>query len=251
MFTALTAHQLILLGAAACVGGAIFGIAGFAFGVIASLFLHHGFAATDVIFIVVAGALVLNLGMLPRFWSEIDLRKSLPFLLGATIGLPIGLALLSWLEPRLIRSFIGVLLIGYCAFALRQHSREPIRFSTDGGRAADLSIGMAGGVVGGVSGLGPLLPGIWYGLRGMSKTEQRGLMQPFGLYVQGLMVAWFLATGTVSSSAVQSVAVATPVMLVAAWLGLRVFDGLSTVRFQRIVIAAAMVGSVFLLARQL
>lgn len=250
MLTALTAHQLLLLGAAACVGGAIFGIAGFAFGVIASLFLHHGFVATDVIFIVVAGALVLNLGLLPRFWSEIDFRKSLPFLAGATVGLPIGLTLLSWLEPRLIRSFIGLLLIGYCLFALRQHSREPLRFSAGGGRAADLSIGMAGGVVGGVSGLGPLLPGIWYGLRGMSKTEQRGLMQPFGLYVQGVMVAWFLATGTVSSSAVQSVAVATPVMLVAAWLGLRVFDGLSTVRFQRIVIAAALVGSAFLLARQ-
>jgi hypothetical protein len=44
---------------------------------------------------------------------------------------------------------------------------------------------------------------------------------------------------------------ATPVMLLAAWLGLRVFDGLSTLRFQRIVIAAALVGSVFLLARQL
>lgn len=249
--TTLTVHQLLLLGAAACVGGAIFGMAGFAFGVIASLFLHHGFVTTDVIFIVVAGALVLNLGLLPRFWSEIDVRKSLPFLAGATLGLPVGLTLLSWLEPRLIRGFIGVLVIGYCAFALRQQSREPLRFSAGGGRAADVSIGMAGGVVGGISGLGPLLPGIWYGLRGLSKTEQRALAQPFGLYVQGVMVAWFLATGTVSSSAVQSVALAAPLMLGAAWLGLRVFDGLSTARFQRIVIAAALVGAVFLLVNQL
>ena len=238
MLLQLSAHQMLLLGAAACMGGAIFGIAGFAFGVIASLFLHHGVATADVIFIVVTGALVLNLGLLPRFWSEIDLRRSLPFLAGATLGLPIGLALLGWLEPRVIRAFVGVLVIGYCAFALRQQSRDPLRFS-------------AGGVVGGVSGLGPLLPGIWYGLRGLSKVEQRALAQPFGLYVQGLMVAWFLATGTVSDRAVQSVAMAAPLMLAAAWLGLRVFDGLSTARFQRLVILVAIVGAAFLLLRQL
>lgn len=251
MLIHLTAQQALLLCAAACVGGAIFGVAGFAFGVIASLFLHHGFAATDVVFIVVAGALVLNLGLLPRFWGEIDLRKSLPFLAGATLGLPIGLALLGWLEPRSIRAFVAVLLVGYCAFALRQHSRDPLRFSAGGGRVADVSIGLAGGVVGGVSGLGPLLPGIWYGLRGMSKLEQRALTQPFGLYVQGVMVAWLAASGAVSRDALGSVALATPLMLAAAWLGLRVFDGLSTARFQRIVIAVALVGALFLLLRQL
>ncbi|MDB5999465.1 MAG: permease [Rhizobacter sp.] len=251
LLAAMTSHQLVLLGAAACVGGAIFGIVGFAFGVIASLFLHHGYPAADVIFIVVAGALVLNLGLLPKFWGDIDFRKSVPYLAGATVGLPIGLALLYLLDPRLIRLFVSVLLVSYCLFALRQQSREPLRLSHRHGRTADVAIGVAGGVVGGISGLGPLLPGIWYGLRGMSKTEQRALTQPFGLYVQGLMVAWFLATGTVSTAALQSVAIATPVMLVAAWLGLLVFDGLSTVFFQRSVIATALLGSVFLLLRQL
>lgn len=251
MLGAISVHQLMLLGAAAGIGGAIFGIAGFAFGVIASLFLHHGFAATDVIFIVVAGALVLNLGLLPRFWSEIDLRKSVPYLAGATVGLPIGLTLLHWIDPRLIRIFVGMLVIGYCLFALRQQSREPLRYSAGRGHAADTAIGMAGGVVGGISGLGPMLPGIWYGLRGMSKVEQRALTQPFGIYVQGLMVIWLLATDAVSATALQSVAIAAPLMLVTAWLGLRLFDGLSTRRFQRIVIATALVGAVFLLIRQL
>lgn len=242
--------QLVLLGAAACVGGAIFGIAGFAFGVIASLFLHHGYAATDVIFIVAAGALVLNLGLLPRFWSDIDLKRSMPYLIGATLGLPIGLTLLASLDPRVIRMVVAVLLVGYCLFALRQQSRDPLRYSARRGQAADTAIGVAGGVVGGISGLGPMLPGIWYGLRGMSKTEQRALTQPFGIYVQGLMVLWLLWSGTVSTTALQSVAVATPPMLIAAWFGVRVFDGLSTRGFQRAVILAALCGATFLLIRQ-
>ena len=43
----LTVGQLALLCAGAAVGGAIFGVMGFAYGVIMSLFIHHAFAATD------------------------------------------------------------------------------------------------------------------------------------------------------------------------------------------------------------
>lgn len=251
MLGALTLQQLALLGAGAFIGGAIFGVAGFAFGIIASLFLHHGFAAADVIFIIVSGALVLNLGLLPRFWRDIDVRAATPYLIGATFGLPAGVALLQTLDARVTRTIIALLVLGYCAFALRQQSREPLRFSARTGRAADTAIGMAGGVVGGVSGLGPMLPGIWFGLRGLSKTETRALTQPVGLWMQGLMVAWFLVSGTVSTAAVHGVLFAAPVMLAAAWLGLSVFDRLSSARFHRIIVVLAMIGATFLLVRQL
>lgn len=250
MLGALTGSQLLLLAAGAAVGGTIFGIAGFAFGVIASLFLHHAFAAPDVIFIVVAGALVLNLGLLPRFRRDIDLRRAAPYLVGATAGLPLGLWLLLQLDPSTVRALIALLLIGYCLYALRQQSREPLRLPGRGGLAADTTIGFVGGMVGGVSGLGPMVPGIWFGLRGMSKQQQRALTQPFGLWVQGLMVAWFLATGTVSEPALHGVAFAAPLMLLAAWGGLRVFDALATATFQRVVIACALVGAGFLLVSQ-
>ena len=72
----LTAFQLALLCAGAAVGGAIFGVIGFAYGIVISVFIHHGFAARDVVFIVVAGALMLNLGMLPRFAREIRWRAA-------------------------------------------------------------------------------------------------------------------------------------------------------------------------------
>jgi len=70
----LTAMQLALVCAGAAVGGAIFGVIGFAYGVLISLFIHHAFAAPDVVFIVVGGAFILNLFYLPRFWREIRWR---------------------------------------------------------------------------------------------------------------------------------------------------------------------------------
>lgn len=247
----LTALQLALLCAGAALGGAIFGVIGFAYGVVISVFIHHAFAAPDVVFIVVGGALVLNLGLLPRFWREIRWREALPYLAGATLGLPIGLWLLTQLDPRTIRAFVAALIIGYGLFALRQHSRAPFRFRGAHGHAVDGMIGFTGGVIGGVSGLGPLVPGVWFGLRGLTKVQQRSLAQPFGLYVQGFMVAWLLVSGTVSRNAVEGLAIATPVMLAAAYLGLRGFDRLSTALFQRSVVILAIVGAAVLLARQL
>lgn len=251
MIGALTFTQLALLCGGALIGGIIFGVAGFAFGVIASLFLHHAFAAADVVFIVVSGALLLNLGLLPRFWRDIDLGQAWPYLAGASCGLPVGLWLLHQLAPGTIRANIGVLLIIYCLYALRQHARQPLRLAGRGGLAADLAVGTVGGIIGGVSGLAPLVPGIWFGLRGLDKQQQRALTQPFGIWIQGLMVTWFVATDTVSAQALQGVLFAAPMMIGAAWAGLRIFDSLSTALFQRIVIALALAGAGFLLMQQL
>lgn len=247
----LTALQLALLCAGAAVGGAIFGVIGFAYGVLISLFIHHAFAAADVVFIVVGGAFVLNLFYLPRFWREIRWRGALPYMVGATLGLPISLLLLTQLDARAVRSFVATVIILYGLFALRQQSRAPFRFTGAHGKSVDGSVGFAGGLIGGISGLGPLVPGVWFGLRGMDKVAQRSLAQPFGLYIQGFMVAWLLLSGAVSRSAIEGLAIATPIMLGAAYLGLKVFDRLSTSLFQRSVVVLAILGAVVLLVRQL
>lgn len=247
----LTAWQLALLLSGAAIGGAIFGVIGFAYGIVISIFIHHGFEARDVVFIVVAGALVLNLGMLPKFAREIRWGAAAPYLVGAAFGLPLGLWLLSALDARTIRAFVGLLVVAYGLFALRQQSREPFRISGAYGRTVDGAIGFAGGVIGGVSGLGPLVPGVWFGLRGLSKVEQRALTTPYGLCVQGAMAIWLLAGGVVSRAAIEGLALATPVLLLTAWLGLRVFDRLSTGAFQRGVVILAIVGALALMMRQL
>lgn len=247
----LTAMQLALVCAGAAAGGAIFGVIGFAYGVLISLFIHHAFAAPDVVFIVVGGAFVLNLFFLPRFWREIRWRGALPYMVGATLGLPISLWLLTQLDARAIRAFVALVIIAYGLFALRQQSRAPLRFTGAHGKAVDAGVGFAGGLIGGISGLGPLVPGVWFGLRGMDKVRQRSLAQPFGLYVQGVMVAWLLASSTVSRNAIEGLAIATPIILGTAYLGLKVFDRLSTAVFQRSVVVLAIGGALVLLARQL
>ena len=246
----LTPDQLTMVCAGAAVGGAIFGVMGFAYGIVISLFIHHAFTVPDVVFIIVGGSFIMNLALLPRFWREIRWQRAAPYLVGAAFGLPLGLWFLAILDPQTIRIFVGVLIIAYGLYALRQQSREPFRFTAATGRAVDGVVGFAGGTIGGVSGLGPIVPGVWFGLRGMNKIEQRALSQPFGLFFFGAMAIALLATGRVGPQALEGLAVATPLMLATAFLGLRGFERLRTASFQRAVVALAILGGVFLLARQ-
>jgi uncharacterized membrane protein YfcA len=247
----MTTAQLTLLIVAAFAGGMAFGVSGFAYGVIASLFLHHGFEPTEVVFLLVAGGLLLNFLFLHRFWADINFRGSLPFIAGATLGLPLGVASLRLLQPDWVRGITSCLILAYCSFALLRHKAPPLKLDKSSARIADVGIGIAGGIVGGVAGLGPLLPSVWYGLRGFDKRQARGLTQPFGLYVQGAMVAWFLVAGNGAHAAVHALGVALLPMIAGAWLGTRVFDRMSTISFQRIIIWMALVGSIALLGRQL
>ena len=54
-----------------------------------------------------------------------------------------------------------------------------------------------------------------------------------------------------SRQAIEGLAVATPILLLASFLGLRAFDRISTRAFQRAVVMLAIVGAVTLIAKQL
>ena len=109
--------QLVFLGLSAFFGGLIFGVLGFAYGVIASLFLHHAYSPSEVVFLVVAGALTLNLFLLPRLWREISWRQSLPYVLGGLGGIPFGFLLLVYLPGPVIKMAVAGLIVAYCSFA--------------------------------------------------------------------------------------------------------------------------------------
>lgn len=248
---AMTPEQLVVLCIATFAGGLAFGVTGFAFGVVASLFLHHVFPPREVVFLVVTGGAVLNIVMLPRFWKDINLRESLPFLAGATFGLPLGVLLMQNLNAVSLRLITSVLVLAYCVFALLRLRGEPLQFTRRAGYIADTAIGFAGGFIGGVSGLGPLLPSVWYGLRGKDKNQARGMTQPFGIYVQGLMAGWFLLSSRDQSVPFLALGIGLPLMLLGAAVGLRLFGIISLAMFRLFIVWLSLAGAGILLIRQI
>lgn len=244
--------QLVFLGLSAFLGGLIFGVLGFAYGVIASLFLHHAYSPSEVVFLVVAGALTLNLFLLPRLWREINWRQSFPYVIGGLGGIPFGFVLLDYLPGPIIKMSVAGLILVYCGFAWwMQSANRPDLPAFAHSKPASFSVGLAGGIVGGVSGLGPLIPSLWFGLLRLNKHSQRGLSQPFGILIQSVMTALLLGSGRVSAEALMSLLIALPLLGLSVYLGFRVFQAMAVERFRQAVVIAAMAGASVLFIRQM
>ncbi len=140
--------------------------------------------------LVAACSMLLNLVIVWRLWQEVQLRLLWPFLLGAMAGVPIGVAVLHMIDAELVRRAVGLLLVAYSAYMFRLPAMPVLQMSHAGGRAADGAVGLAGGFMGGATSLNGILPTIWCGLRGWTKSEQRGVFQPYILIVHGLTLGW-------------------------------------------------------------
>lgn len=99
-------------------------------------------------------ALIVAYGLIVQGISVWKLRRSiklvrlLPFLLGAAIGVPIGVELLHWVSPAIFRISIGIVLILFSFCNLMRPQFAPVA----AGKAADGAIGLLNGVIGGATG---------------------------------------------------------------------------------------------------
>jgi uncharacterized membrane protein YfcA len=80
------------------------------------------------------------------------LAKRLALVLGTAIGIPIGVWLLTYINPGYVRFGVGVLLVLYAIYSLAQPVFKPIKIGT----VADIVIGTFNGLLGGLTGLGAL-----------------------------------------------------------------------------------------------
>ena len=146
------------------------GLSGFAFGLIAvSLWLY-------VISPLQTAALIIAFGLLVQGYSVWKLRHALdwnrlwPFVIGAALGVPIGVTILTWADPTHVRVGVGIFLVLYSLYALSRPAIKPIKA---GGSLADAAVGFLNGVLAGITGLAGILVTIWCGLRGWPKDQQR------------------------------------------------------------------------------
>ena len=159
---------------AAFAGGFVSGFSGFAMGLVVSgIWLH-------VITPVQTAALIAGYGLLTQGYGILKLREKLswqaiwPLSLGTTIGIPIGVVLLTYINPAHLRFGVGVLLVLYAIYSLARPAFKPMKIGISG----DIAIGVCNGLVGGLTGLGGVISTISCQLRGWTKDAQRAVFQP-------------------------------------------------------------------------
>jgi uncharacterized protein len=238
-----TTFEIPLFLFASFVGAFVAGLSGFAFGLVAaSLWLY-------IVTPVQSATLIIAFGLIVQGYSVWKLREALdwqklwPFIAGAAIGVPAGVTLLTWSDPRSVRIAMAIILILYSVYAF---FRPALKFS-GGGRASDAAVGFLNGVLGGLTGLAGILVTIWCNLRGWPKHVQRTVFQPVAVAIFLMSALWLGAKGAVSGETTKFFVMGLPCVIAGTWLGLKLFGRIDEATFRKIVLALLLVSGVTLL----
>ena len=217
---------------AAFAGGFVSGFSGFAMGLVVSgVWLH-------IITPIQTAALIAGYGLLTQGYGILKLRQALnwraiwPLSLGTTIGIPIGVLLLTYINPAYLRLGVGVLLVLYAIYSLARPAFKPMKI----GAATDIGIGFVNGLVGGVTGLGGVVSTISCQWRGWTRDAQRAVFQPV-LFAAVVVISISLTvTGAFTAETIKLDGLGLPFMLVGIWSGFKLYGKIDDEMFRKVVL---------------
>jgi uncharacterized membrane protein YfcA len=232
--------QLGLYLAATFAASFVAGVSGFAFALIAAAVWLHIMTPLET------ATLTIGYGMLVQGFGAWKLRHALswsrlwPFLLGGAPGVAIGVFVLRWANPAHMRAGIGAFLVLYAAFNLMRPALKPVRSS----RATDTAVGLASGVLGGMTGFAGILIVIWCQMRGWPKDVQRGVFQPASVALLAMCALALGVTGSVTPNTAYLFVIGLPVLAAGTWAGFQLYGRMDEDGFRRIVLILLLVSGV-------
>lgn len=240
--------EIALLVLGAVVAGVVQGISGFAFSMVAMSVWVWGVAPQLAAVLAVVGSLTGQLVAAGTARRALHMRDLAPFLAGAAVGVPIGVVVLPLLGADVFKLVLGAVLAVWCPMMLFARRLPRV---TAGGRWADALAGAGGGFMGGLGGFTGVVPTLWCTLRGLDKDRQRAIVQNFNLATLAFTLAGYVATGTVTGRALALAPLVMAVVVPAAWIGTRLYRGMSAEAFRRFVLALLSLAGVAMLASAL
>lgn len=174
--------------------------------------------------------------MLPvsQWWSQ----GPATYILGGVCGIPFGIWVMANLPAAELTLVTGVVLLLYSTWMAVKPRTLAINHT---GTAAHLLVGMLGGVIGGFTAFPGAALVVWAGLKNLSKTEQRAVVQPYILAMQVIsMVSMvFMRSGDLTANPFDKTfwlifLVLIPVVLPMTKLGVMAFKKMSDMNFKNI-----------------
>jgi uncharacterized membrane protein YfcA len=222
---------------AAFLGGFASGLAGFAMGFIVSgVWLH-------IITPVQTTALVVGYGLWTQGYGVWKLKHALrwstiaPFIIGGTLGVPIGTALLTYVDPAYMRGGVGLLLVLYAVYGLAQPAFKPVQ----AGIQADGGIGFVNGVLCGLTGLPGFIITVWCQFRGWTKDMQRAVFQPVMLAAIVVTAISLGFSGAIGAATIKLYLLGLPAMLGGLWVGFKLYGKLDDATFRKVILLMLLV----------
>lgn len=225
------------------IGGIVTGLAGFAMGLVVSgVWLH-------ILTPVQTAMLIVSYGLLVQAYGIWKLRHALkwstiaPFIIGGVIGVPIGTALLTYINADYLRIGVGMLLVVYSTYSLARPHFKPMH----AGFAIETGIGIVNGLLGGMTGLsGPIIT-MWCQLRGWSKDTQRAIYQPVILAAFAMSAVSLSLAGAVTSELARLYIYGLAPLAVGLWVGLKLYGHLNEDAFRKVILILLLLSGLLLI----
>lgn len=246
----MTSETIVYLVLGGLAGGFINGFAGTGTALFGLGFFLSVLEPKSAVAIVALMSVMIGLQGLYVVRREILANRArlLRFLVPGLIGVPIGISLLRFVDAGTLRLVVAGFLIfygGYFGFrkALPRFDKRTPKI--------DATVGLSGGILGGLASLSGAPPAIWLSMRPWPKGETRAVLQPFNVVILTatvLMLAW---NGAFDAATRTAFAVAFPAGLLAMQVGIFAFRRVSDDQFRRTLIILCLALGLGILARDL
>jgi uncharacterized membrane protein YfcA len=165
---------VLIVGAFA--GAVVSSFSGFAFAPVAGVLLLTSFQPALVVPLLMMCSILVQVATLLHFRRSLRFRSIGAMLVGGALGVPIALLLFHYIDADRFQFAFSLFLAAYATVMLVRHR---MRLRADGGPAADLAVGFAGGLIGGLTAMPGAAPVLYCDSKGCSKEVQRATVQPF------------------------------------------------------------------------
>jgi uncharacterized membrane protein YfcA len=229
MLAGLSLQTLGVLWLGAFVGAVAAGGSGFAFGLAASSIWLHRIDPVHSAILITGSGVLLHLTTLWPQRQHLDAGKLWPFVAGGIAGIPIGVRLLVYTDPNVMKAVLGVFLLAFGTYALASPRLHTVK---TGGRVADAGVGFLGGILGGIGGYSGVLPTIWTQLRGWPKATARAVYQPYVIVIQAVALAGIIWV-TLDRTGIVLLAVIMPPLALGTWIGWQLYGRMNDLRFRQ------------------
>src|SRR5579864_52301 len=98
------------------IGGVTTGLAGFAMGLVVTGVWLHIMTPAQTAALIVGYGLIVQTYSIWKMRHALRWRAVMPFIVGGAIGVPIGTALLAYIDANYLRIGVGVLLVVYSSY---------------------------------------------------------------------------------------------------------------------------------------
>ncbi len=237
--------HLTIFVAATFLAAFVTGISGFAFGLVAAGIWLHVITPVQTAVLIVAFGLLAHGSSVWKLRHALNWRRLWPFLLGGAFGVPVGVGILEWVNPRHLREGVGAVLILYSLYSL---VRPNLKLSATN-PVIDAGVGFLNGVLGGATGLAGIIVAVWCGLLAWPKDQQRAVFQPVAVVVFLMSAGWLGAKGAVSWDSTWLFVIGLPALACWLWLGLKLYGRLDEQMFRKLILVLLLVSGASLFVR--